>query len=102
MGSQMRTAKAMIRSAMNSDETHAVNRHLMLVALSQGVHGFEKVVGMVDGMVGVLENEQSQVDKLDTWCITELEKAKEETKVTEVDIGELGAAIDEARDAIAS
>merc|ERR1719238_1631577 len=98
---QIRTARAMIRSAMRSDKAHAVNRHLMLMSLSQGVHGFEKVVGMVDGMVGVLEGEQAQDDKLDTWCIAELDKAKEEAKATEVDIGELSAAVDEARDAIA-
>merc|ERR1719337_150828 len=98
---QIRSAKAMIRSAMKTDKAHAVNRHLMLMSLSQGVHGFEKVVGMVDGMVGVLEGEQAQDDKLDTWCIAELDKAKEEAKATEVDIGELGAAVDEARDSIA-
>merc|ERR1719446_2041748 len=97
---QIRSAKAMIRSAMQSDKAHAVNRHLMLMSLSQGVHGFEKVVGMVDGMVGVLEGEQAQDDKQDVWCIAELDKAKEEAKATEVDIGELGAAVDEARDAI--
>merc|ERR1719198_621790 len=99
---KIRTAKAMIRTAMQSDKAHAVNRHLMLMSLSQGVHGFEKVVGMVDGMVGVLEGEQAQDDKQDVWCIAELDKAKEEAKATEVDIGELGAAVDEARDAIAS
>merc|ERR1719364_350175 len=97
---QMRTARAMIRSAMKSDKFHATSRHLMLMALNQGVHGFEKVVGMVDGMVEVLEGEQSQDDKLDVWCIAELDKAKEEAKATEVDIGELGAAVDETRDAI--
>merc|ERR1719311_900031 len=53
------------------------------MALSQGMHVFEKVVGMVDGMVGVLEGEQA-----------------EDAKATEVDIGELSAAVDEARDAI--
>merc|ERR1719387_2623313 len=97
---QIRTAKELIRSAMNADKAHAVKRHLMLMSLSQGVHGFEKVVGMVDGMVGVLEGEQAQDDKQDVWCIAELDKAKEEAKATEVDIGELGAAVDEGRDAI--
>merc|ERR1719316_813490 len=99
---QIRTAKELIRSAMNADKAHAVKRHLMLAALSQGVHGFEKVVGMVDGMVGVLEGEQAQDDKQDVWCIAELDKAKEEAKATEVDIGELSAAVDETRDAIAA
>merc|ERR1719305_1532754 len=78
---QIRTAKELIRSAMNADKAHAVKRHLMLAALSQGVHGFEKVVGMVDGMVEVLEGEQSQDDKQDVWCIAELDKAKEEAGV---------------------
>merc|ERR1719235_2904765 len=43
MRMQVRTAKAMIQSAMKSDKAHAMSRHLMLLALSQGVHGFEKV-----------------------------------------------------------
>jgi len=102
MRMQVRTAKAMIQSAMKSDKAHAMSRHLMLLALSQGVHGFEKVVGMVDGMVGVLEGEQVQDDKQDVWCLDELDKAAAEIKATEVDIGELGAAIDESRDSIAS
>merc|ERR1719265_2071594 len=86
--SQMRTAKAMIRNAMKSDELHASKRHLMLMALNQGVHGFEKVVGMVDGMVGVLEDEQSQDDKQDVWCLDELDKAAQEIKATETDLEE--------------
>merc|ERR1719311_1335761 len=95
MRMQVRTAKAMIQSAMKSDKAHAMSRHLMLLALSQGVHGFEKVVG-------VLEGEQVQDDKQDVWCLDELDKAAAEIKATEVDIGELGAAIDESRDSIAS
>merc|ERR1719183_1699744 len=74
----------------------------MLVALKSGVHGFEKVVGMVDGMVGVLEGEQKADDKQDVWCLSELDKAKEEAKATEVDVGELSAGIDEQRDSIAT
>merc|ERR1719450_525212 len=57
---------------------------------------------MVDGMVGVLEQEQVEDDKQDKWCLAELEKAKEEAKATEVDIADLGTAVEEARDAIAT
>merc|ERR550514_460427 len=53
--SQQRRAMTLIRKAMSTDKTHSVNREVMLMALRSGVHGFEKVVGMVDGMVGVLE-----------------------------------------------
>merc|ERR1719152_185113 len=100
--SQMRRASALIQSAMASDSAHSVNRHLMLMALKSGVHGFEKVVGMVDGMVGVLEEEQVKDDKTDVWCLAELDKAKEEAKATEVDIEELASAVDQERDSIAT
>merc|ERR1719240_227992 len=99
---QTRRAKALIQSAMASDLTHSVNRHLMLMALKSGVHGFEKVVGMVDGMVGVLEEEQVKDDKTDVWCLGELDKAKDDIKASEVAITELEAAVDQQRDAIAT
>merc|ERR1740138_1962201 len=100
--SQMRRASALIKSAMSSDSAHVAQRHVMLMALKSGVHGFEKVVGMVDGMVGVLEQEQVKDDKTDVWCLAELDKAKDEAKATGVDIEELASAVEEQRDAIAA
>merc|ERR1719463_340050 len=100
--SQMRRASTLIRSAMRSDKAHTGQRQVMLMALRSGVHGFEKVVGMVDGMVGVLEEEQVKDDKEDIWCLDEIEKTTAEAKQTEVDISDLEAAVDEMRDAIAS
>merc|ERR1719443_2785491 len=102
MRMQVRTAKAMIQSAMKSDKAHAMSRHLMLLALSQGVHGFEKVVGMVDGMVGVLEGEQVQDDKQDVWCLDELDKAAEEIKATDVDLEKVRASIETGRDGVSN
>merc|ERR1719253_1979836 len=95
--SQMRRATTLIRSAMKSDSSHSINRHLMLMALKSGVHGFEKVVGMVDGMVGVLEGEQAKDDETDVWCLAELEKTSADLKQTEVDVSDLETAVDEAR-----
>merc|ERR1719421_2089044 len=63
---------------------------------------FSKVTGMIDGMVGVLEGEQTKDDQQDKWCLAELDKAKEEAKQTEVEIGDLRAAIEEQRDAISN
>merc|ERR1719409_2255119 len=57
---------------------------------------------MIDGMNEVLEGEQVDDDKLDSWCLAELDKAKEEAKATEEDIGDLSAGIDEQRDSIAT
>merc|ERR1719473_914714 len=100
--SQMRRAKTLIEKAMMTDKGHAVSRHLILAALKSGTGGFEKVTAMVDGMVGVLEGEQVKDDDQDKWCLAELEKAKEEAKATEVDIADLGTAVEQARDAIAT
>merc|ERR1719443_996511 len=72
------------------------------MALKSGVYGFEKVVGMVDGMVGVLEEEQVKDDKTDVWCLAELDKAKDDIKASEVAITELEAAVDQQRDSIAT
>merc|ERR1719443_1050633 len=102
MHMQMRRAKALIADAMSADKSHAMNRHLMLLALSSGTGGFEKVVGMVDGMVGVLEEEQIGDDKTEAWCKAELDKAGEELKATEVSLEDLRATIDETRDGIAN
>merc|ERR1719379_964439 len=98
--SQMRRARAIIQKAMGSDKEHAVNRHLILAALKSGTGGFEKVNTMIDGMNEVLEGEQVADDKQDVWCLAELDKAKDEAKATEEDIGDLAAAIDSQRDEI--
>merc|ERR1719353_1737335 len=99
--SQMRRAKSLIDKAMGSDKGHAVNRHLILAALKSGTGGFEKVNTMIDGMNEVLEGEQVADDKQDVWCLAELDKAKDEAKATEEDVGDLSAAIDDQRDKIA-
>merc|ERR1719456_1981662 len=100
--SQMRRALSIVEQAMGSDKAHSVNRRLILAALKSGTGGFEKVNTMIDGMNEVLEEEQVQDDKTDVWCLSELDKAKEEAKSTEADVGDLGAAIEEQRDAIAT
>merc|ERR1719331_3296009 len=83
---------------MKADQGHTAQREVMLMALRSGVHGFEKVTGMV----GVLEGERTKDDSTDVWCLAELDKAKDESKATGVDIDELASAIDEQRDAIES
>merc|ERR1719421_950211 len=100
--SQMRRASALIRSSMKADQAHTAQREVMLMALRSGLHGFEKVTGMIDGMVGVLEGEQTKDDKTDVWCLAELDKAKEEAKATTADIADLEDAVEQTRDAIAT
>jgi len=98
--SQMRRVRSIVEQAMGTDKAHSVNRRLILAALKSGTGGFEKVNTMIDGMNEVLEGEQVDDDKLDAWCLAELDKAKEEAKATEEDIGDLSASIDSQRDSI--
>jgi len=102
MRSQMRRAKDIIQGAMSADKAHSMKKHIMLLALKSGMGGFEKVVGMVDGMVEVLEGEQVQDDKQDVWCLDELDKAAEEIKATEADLEEVRAAIETGRDGVSN
>merc|ERR1719502_1823261 len=87
---------------MTGDKSHALHRHMMLAALKGGTGGFEKVAGMIDGMVGVLGEEQVKDDKTDVWCLAELEKAEEEAKATTADVADLEALIEEQADSVAT
>merc|ERR1719420_1700963 len=98
--SQLRRVRSLVETAMGSDKQHSVNRRLILAALKSGTGGFEKVNTMIDGMNEVLEGEQVADDKQDVWCLAELDKAKDEAKATEQDVGDLAAAIDSQRDSI--
>merc|ERR1719395_255874 len=100
--SHMRRVRALVDKAMGSDKEHSMNRRLILTALRSGTGGFEKVNTMIDGMNEVLEGEQVADDKQDVWCLAELDKAKDEAKATEQDVGDLSASIDDQRDKIAA
>jgi len=89
-------------SAAAPDQASSKNRSPLLLALGRRSGGFEKVVGMVDGMVGVLEGEQGGDDKMDVWCKAELEAAQGEAKATEGDISDLEATMEEQKDDIDS
>merc|ERR1719316_505227 len=55
---------------------------------------------MLDGMVEILKGEQLQDDTKHAWCLSELDRAKQEANATEADVGDLAAAIDSQREAI--
>jgi len=100
--SQQRRASLLIKTAMSADTAHSVERHLMLATLRSGVHGFEKMIAMLDGMVSVLAEEQANDDKKKAWCEAELDKAHDELKAVKADVNDLSVQIDEAKDSIAT
>merc|ERR1719247_3039946 len=94
---QMRRATVLVEKAMMTDKAHSSKRHLLLMALQSGTGGFEKVTGMVDGMVGVLEGEQQKDDKTDVWCLAEIDQAKADIKATEGKLEDVRSGVDQAR-----
>jgi chromosome segregation ATPase len=90
------------RVRLHSRLHKANSRSPMLLALRSGTRGFEKVVGMVDGMVTVLEGEQGGDDKMDVWCKEELEKAEGEATALKSEISDLEATLEEQKDGIES
>merc|ERR1719191_2398450 len=87
--SQQRRASSLIQTAMSADTAHSVERHLMLATFRSGVHGFEKMIAMLDGMVSVLAEEQAEDDKKYAWCLAELDKTEEALKGVKADVNDL-------------
>merc|ERR1712045_544441 len=63
--------------------------------------GFEKVIGMIDAMVGNLKTEQEEDDKLKEYCETSFDKAEDKKKMLENSISDSESAIAEMKGALA-
>merc|ERR1719210_1787785 len=68
---------------------------LLALALRGKKVGFEKVIGMIDAMVGNLKTEQQEDDKLKEYCETSFDKADDKRKMLENSISDSEAAISE-------
>jgi len=76
---------------------HVVQPQLDLLALAlRGKKaGFEKVIGMIDAMVGNLKTEQQEDDNLKEYCETSFDKAEDKKKLLENSISDSETAIAE-------
>merc|ERR1719492_191451 len=88
------------RAAANSGRM-AVQPQLDLLALAlRGKKvGFEKVIGMIDAMVGNLKTEQQEDDQLKAYCETSFDKAEDKKKMLENSISDSESAIAEMKGA---
>merc|ERR1719160_564040 len=59
---------------------------------------FDKVIGMINDMVGILKKEQVEDDNKKTFCAEEFDKADDKKKELELSISDLGKVIDEIKD----
>merc|ERR1740138_454876 len=75
---------------------------LIALTLRGGAKSFEKVIAMIDEMVGILGEEQASDDKKKAYCLEALDTAEDEKKVLDQQSADLEKAIDEAKEAIAT
>merc|ERR1719210_1245815 len=73
---------------------------LLALALKGKKIGFEKVIGMIDAMVGNLKTEQEEDDELKAYCETSFDKAEDKKKMLENSISDSEAAITEMNGAL--
>merc|ERR1719362_2632470 len=68
------------------------------LALRERNHGpFDKVIGMIDEMVGILGEEQKADDDKKAYCEAELDKTEDEKKALERKVDDLGSALEDTK-----
>merc|ERR1719327_241734 len=75
---------------------------LIEVAMHGGKMGFGKIVKMIDQLVVDLKAEQGIDNDKKSYCEAEFDKAEDKKKGLELDISDLGKAIEDAKEAIAT
>merc|ERR1719326_2491000 len=64
--------------------------------------GFGKIIKMIDGLVVDLKAEQGVDDDKQKYCLAEFDKTEDKKKGLDLDISDLGKAIDDGKESIAT
>merc|ERR1719453_1054415 len=75
---------------------------LIELAMHGGKMGFGKIIKMIDELVRDLKAEQAVDDDKKKYCLAEFDKAEDKKKELDLDIADLGKAIDDAKESIAT
>merc|ERR1719492_11116 len=75
---------------------------IALALHAKGPATFDKVIGMIDEMVVLLQEEQVQDDQKKTYCEDELDKTEDEKKSLEQKVDDLTKAQEEGKDTLAT
>jgi hypothetical protein len=96
-----RQAKDIKTQAMKAlKKARGVDVNFILLALKGKKQGFDKVIKMIDGLVGKLGEEQKDDDAQRDWCQKEFDSAEDESKALKRRIGGLETKIAENEEAI--
>jgi len=79
---------------------NVVGLDLIAMALHGKKIGFDKVIGMIDGMIATLEKEQVEDDNKKEYCSKQLDSADDDKKSLTREVNQLQASIEAGQDAI--
>jgi septal ring factor EnvC (AmiA/AmiB activator) len=96
---QVKIGSSMVRARALAllQNTHRPELDLIALALRGKSAGFEKVIKMIDDMVGILKTEQKDDDEKKAYCAEEFDLADDKKKELELNIKDLETAIEEAQ-----
>merc|ERR1719310_2074840 len=83
-------------------QVHSPRLDFIALALHGKKMGFDKVISMIDEMVGVLEGEQKDDDAKKEYCDKEFDKSDDEKKVLEQAVSDDEKAIEDAESTLSS
>merc|ERR1719271_271529 len=75
---------------------------LIEMAMHGGKMGFDKIIKMIDNLVVELKAEQGIDNDKKSYCLAEFDKTEDKKKGLELDISDLGKAIEDGQEQIAS
>jgi chromosome segregation ATPase len=75
---------------------------IALALNAKGPATFDKVIGMIDDMVALLQEEQVQDQKKKEYCEAEIDKTEDEKKTLERKVDDLTKAQEEGKDTLAT
>jgi len=98
------TSTEMRQRAMHALKAHkgSPRTDLILLAMHGGKIGFGKIITMIDNLVVDLKAEQGVDNDKKAYCLAEFDKAEDKKKSLDLDISDLGKAIEDGQESIAS
>jgi len=99
---QRQRALEALRKATGLAPKDRTGLDLISLALHGKKIGFDKVIGMIDEMLGNLKKEQVDDDNKKTYCAEQLDTSDDTKKSLEREIGNLQASIENGNEAIAT
>jgi chromosome segregation ATPase len=99
---QVQSGKAQALNVIKAAGKGDPRLDLIAIAMKGGKMGFEKIIKMVDNLVVELKAEQGMDNDKKSYCNAEFDKAEDKKKGLELDISDLGKAIEDGQESIAT